>query len=558
MRLTVKTTLIGGCVSLLGMIILLGAAAYFGLSRSHDSTVDIATNWLPSVAAVNEMGASAARFRATEGAFIVSVEASDLAVNEQRLSASLTALQASQRKLEALISSPEERQMYNRFMEQWQPYLRHHEQLLGLARARKSAEAASLFRGEARARFDAMNQVIAELTELNTRGSVTAQANSDASFAKTMMLTMSLLGVGLLLASGLIAFVMIRITSPLSRLNAAIGALAKGDLQVEVAGSGRRDEIGEIAGSVLEFRDQLREAARMRAEQAAAEAADRERLARRNAISEQFVAMMGEMAGSFGASSKEVAEAATNLSATAEETARQAQTVASAAEEASGNVQTVATAAEELSTSIREIAGRIGQSAEMSDQAYGEASVSNERIRTLADAGAAIGEVVGLIKGIADQTNLLALNATIEAARAGEAGRGFAVVAAEVKQLASQTGKATEDISRKVIEIQQATDTTVGSIGEIVRRIAGVKETVTTIAAAVEEQGAATAEIASNCLRAAEGANMVTSNITGVGQAAEMTGAASTQLMTLSGGLSQQATDLQEAVSRFVTDLKAA
>ncbi|MBN8943128.1 MAG: MCP four helix bundle domain-containing protein [Rhizobiales bacterium] len=558
MKLTVKTALIGGCLLLLGMIAALGATAFLGLSRTHHSTVDIATNWLPALDAANAMNTSAARFRASEAAVLVSVEPADVAAAEQRMAQALAALQASQRRYEELLANAEERALYAKFAPVWQAYMAVDAQLVQLARSGKVAEGGALYRNESRNRFDAVSRSIAELVEFNRQGSASAHARSEASYWQTMVATTAVLAVGLVLAFAVMVYVVTRVARPLDRLNGTITALAGGQLQVEVQDADRGNEIGDIARSVLKFRDQLQEAERLRVEHAAAEAADRERLTRRNGISERFVATMEKLAGNFGLSSKEVADAATNLSATAEETSRQAQTVASAAEEASSNVQTVASAAEELSSSIREITGQVARSAKISDRAFSEASSSNERIRSLAEAGNAIGEVVGLIKGIADQTNLLALNATIEAARAGEAGKGFAVVASEVKQLASQSGRATEDISRKVGEIQVATDMTVGSIGEIVRTIAGIKEAVVVIAAAMEEQGAATAEIAANCQRAAQGASMVTTNISGVGQAAEMTGAASTQLMTLSGGLSGQASDLQRAVSGFIADLQAA
>jgi methyl-accepting chemotaxis protein len=558
MRMTVRSALIGGCMLLLGMTLALGGTAYLGLSRTHESTVDIATNWLPALDAANAMSGAVARFRATEGSHILSGDEADRATADRRMKDSLEVLEANRATFERLIASPEERSAYERFAPLWQAYLAMNSQILNLSRAGKAADASGLFRTESRRRFDAASQVLADLVDINRRGSAAAQARSEASYSRTLVLTLTVLGAALMVAIVLAGFVALRVTGPLGRLTGTITGLAGGNLGLDVADGDRRDEIGDIARSVLMFRDRLRAADEMRAAQVAAEAADRERLQRRNTISERFVGSMERLAGSFGLSSREVADAATNLSATAEETSRQAQTVAAAAEEASSNVQTVAAATEELSSSIREIGGQVAQSSKVTEKAYVEASSSNERIRTLSDAGRAIGEVVDLIKGIADQTNLLALNATIEAARAGEAGRGFAVVAAEVKQLASQTGKATEDISRKVAEIQLATDTTVDSIGEIVRSVSGVKETVTRIAAAVEEQGAATAEIASNCQRAAQGATMVTSNMTGVGQAAEMTGAASTQLMTLSGGLSQQANELQEEVTRFVADLKAA
>ncbi|MGL4291298.1 MAG: methyl-accepting chemotaxis protein [Phreatobacter sp.] len=558
MKLTVKTALIGGCLLLLGMIAALGATAYVGLSRTHQSAVDIATNWLPALDAANAMNTSAARFRASEAAVLISVEPAELAAAEQRMGQALAALQVSQRRYEELIVNAEERALYEKFAPAWQAYLAVDARLVQLARAGKATEGGALYQTESRARFDTVSRVIAELVEFNRQGSASAHARSEASYWQTSMTTAAVLAVGLILALAVMVYVVAQVARPLDRLNGTITALAGGQLEVGVRDADRRSEIGDIARSVLKFRDQLQEAERLRAERTVAEAADRERLTRRNGISERFVATMEKLAGSFGSSSKEVADAATSLSATAEETSRQAQTVASAAEEASTNVQTVASAAEELSSSIREITGQVAHSARISDQAFGEASASNDRIRTLSDAGNAIGEVVGLIKGIADQTNLLALNATIEAAREGEAGKGFAVVASEVKQLASQSGRATEDISRKVAEIQVATEATVGSIGEIVRTIGGIKEAVVVIAAAMEEQGAATAEIAANCQRAAQGANMVTSNIGGVGQAAEMTGAASTQLMTLSGGLSAQAGDLQRAVSGFIADLQAA
>ena len=191
-------------------------------------------------------------------------------------------------------------------------------------------------------------------------------------------------------------------------------------------------------------------------------------------------------------------------------------------------------------------------------EAATEAQRTQEEIRALADAAHRIGEVVNLINSIASQTNLLALNATIEAARAGEAGKGFAVVASEVKALATQTARATSDIGQRVAEIQNATQRSVESIGRIVGTVDQVRGISSAIAAAVEQQGAATNEIASNTARAADGTGQVTENIFGVGRAAEQTGAASTQLMSLSGNLSGQADDLKREVEAFVSALKAA
>ena len=207
---------------------------------------------------------------------------------------------------------------------------------------------------------------------------------------------------------------------------------------------------------------------------------------------------------------------------------------------------------------MREINGQVVHSSSIASTAADEAASTEANIRSLSEAAEKIGDVVNLIRDIAGQTNLLALNATIEAARAGEAGKGFAVVASEVKQLASQTAKATDDIAAKVGEIQTATADTVESIRRIVGTIGSIREMSSSIASAVEQQGAATREIASNTTRAAQGAGHVTDNISGVGHAAEMTGTAATQLMGLSSNLSSQADSLTQEVETFVRTLRSA
>ena len=352
--------------------------------------------------------------------------------------------------------------------------------------------------------------------------------------------------------------VMTTLTSPLKVLVDAMAKMSKGDLAVVVQGADRKDEIGSVARTLEVFRSGLLETEQLRMEAQATEAQNAEKLRKaRHQIADQFQAKMGALADAFGKSSHEVSEAARNLSATAEETARQAQAVSGAAEEASVNVQTVAASTEEMTASVREIASQVSRSASVANTAASEAARTESDVRALSEAATKIGEVVELINNIAGQTNLLALNATIEAARAGEAGKGFAVVASEVKQLAAQTAKATEEISSKINEIQQATNRTVGSIERIVNTVSDIQSISTMISAAIEEQGAATGEIASNTQLAARGTEQVSDNINGVGRAAEMTGAASTQLMGLSSNLSTQAVDLQREVSSFVQQLRA-
>ncbi len=348
------------------------------------------------------------------------------------------------------------------------------------------------------------------------------------------------------------------IVAPIQALTQTMQTLAKGQLEITVPGQGRRDELGAMAGTVEIFRKGLVEAETLREAAKSADQATAARMKRELEAFNHFQGRMSTLAESFVRSSGEVSGAAQSLAATAEETSRQAQVVTGAAEEAATNVQTVAAATEEMAMSVREINGQVTRTAQVAHEAATEASQTEAEIRILSEAAQGIGEVVNLINDIAAQTNLLALNATIEAARAGEAGKGFAVVASEVKALATQTAQATKDIGDKVSQIQNATERTVVSIEKIVTTINDIRNISTILASAVEQQGAATNEIAGNTAKASDGTQQVTENIFGVGRAAEMTGAASTQLMGLSGNLTAQANELREEVQDFVKQVRSA
>lgn len=375
--------------------------------------------------------------------------------------------------------------------------------------------------------------------------------------SELVILVVSVIG----LAVGLVlALLLGRATArPIVAMTGAMEGLADGVLEVDIPARDRKDEIGSMAAAMQVFKDSALRMKQMEADRMEQERkAEEEKRQAMHAIADDFKDRVGSIVETVSASSTEMRATAEAMSATAEETSRQATAVAAASEQATSNVQTVASASEEMSASINEINRQVSQSAEIATKANSEAERTNQTVQTLADAGQKIGEVVGLISEIAEKTNLLALNATIEAARAGEAGKGFAVVASEVKNLATQTAKATEEITDQVSEMQSVTGDAVGAIEGIGATIAEINAISDTIANAVSEQGVATREIAENTQQAAMGTQEVSSNVTGVTQAASETGSAAQEVLSAAGELSQQSEMLRSAVDEFITEVKAA
>jgi methyl-accepting chemotaxis protein len=386
----------------------------------------------------------------------------------------------------------------------------------------------------------------------------TAVAQQEMSSAERNSLVIGFIA-GLLMI-GACVFSVFTISRPIRSLTAAMRELAGGNFSVVLPGLGRKDEIGDIAGAVEEFKVKAEQKAhaeaeaKMKQDQIAAEhrKADMQRLA------DQFEAAVGEIVDTVSSASAELETSARTLTSTADRGQEVATTVAAASEEASTNVQSVASATEQLSSSVNEISRQVQESARMAGEAVDQARTTTDRVSELSKAAARIGDVVELINTIAGQTNLLALNATIEAARAGEAGRGFAVVASEVKALAEQTAKATGEIGQQITGIQAATQDSVGAIKEISGTIERLSEISSTIAAAVEEQGAATQEISRNVQQAAQGTQQVSSNIVDVQRGAGETGSASTQVLSAAQSLSSDSNRLKVEVGKFLSTVRAA
>ena len=560
-KFSIRDKIIAAVAFLLVALTGMGLLAVWNMRAINASTVDITTNWLPSVRVLGELRAGVITYRNVIREHMLSETLEEKLAAEKTLAGVVEMSAKARAKYEPMIATPEERALYQQWSETWDKYRKGTEEVMAISRK----EAGKLPHEAHELNTKVVNKIGLEADEilnkdieLNNVGAEKAAQDSASNYSSALMMVAVILGLAILISVGVSLYTVRDISAGIASIVSPMQALGRGDLTAVVPHQGEKTEIGAMADTLQVFKEAL--VAKKAADEAAAADAEAkiERGRRVDTITRNFEQMIGEIVQTVSSASTQLEASASTLSSTARRSQELTTSVAAASEEASTNVQSVASATEELSSSVTEISRQVQESARMAGDAVGQARTTNDRVSELSKAAARIGDVVELINTIAGQTNLLALNATIEAARAGEAGRGFAVVASEVKALAEQTAKATGEIGQQIAGIQTATQESVGAIKEISSTIERLSEISSTIAAAVEEQGAATQEISRNVQQAAQGTQQVSANITDVQHGANETGSASSQVLSAAQSLSGDSNRLKLEVGKFLDAVRAA
>ncbi|MET4797667.1 methyl-accepting chemotaxis protein [Bradyrhizobium sp. LB11.1] len=559
--ISIRTKIISVMAFLLVAMTGMGLLAVMKMRAINANTVDITTNWMPSVRVIGDLRAGVITYRNVIREHMLVETLEEKLAAEKTLATVVDANTKFRQTYEAMISSPEEKALYGQWSKAWEDYKKGTQQVMALSRQEVGKiphEAHELNSKTVNKIGLEADAILAKDIELNNKGGDRAAADAADTYYYAFMLVAIILGAAVIAGIGVGFYLVQDVSAGINSIIQPMQALGRGDLSAEIPHRGEKTEIGSMADVLQVFKEAL--IAKKAADEAAAADADAkiERGRRVDNVTREFETMIGEIVQTVSSASTQLEASASTLTSTAERSQRMATTVAAASEEASTNVQSVASATEEMASSVGEISRQVQESARMAGDAVGQARATTERVSELSKAASRIGDVVELINTIAGQTNLLALNATIEAARAGEAGRGFAVVASEVKALAEQTAKATGEIGQQISGIQAATNDSVGAIKEISSTIERLSEISSAIAAAVEEQGAATQEIARNVQQAAQGTQQVSSNITDVQRGATETGTASSQVLSAAQMLSNDSTRLKTEVSKFLTNVRAA
>jgi methyl-accepting chemotaxis protein len=528
LRLSVKLLL--GFAAVLVLTTVLGLFSLAKLAAVRATTVDMAENWLPSVVVLCDMRNEEANMRRGQLRLGLALNAQDKAASKEVIAKAQAAFEKAQTVYEPLITGPEERRLYDSIVAAYKDYRRSDNELAEVEKRGKQAAVVEYIRTAQKERSDKLTAAIQADIEFNNNGAAQADKLSTAIYEGARLWIVSEILCSVVLGIAIALWIARLIGRPVREVCEVAKQVAAGDVTGEEIEVRSTDEVGQLQHSINEMRTSIRDAL--------------------HGISNN--------AQHLASSSEELSAVSHQMGANAEETSAQSNVVAAAAEQVSKSVQTVATGAEEMMASIKEIAKNSSEAARVAGQAVKVAENTNTTVGKLGASSAEIGQVIKVITSIAQQTNLLALNATIEAARAGEAGKGFAVVANEVKELAKETAKATEDISSKIDAIQADAQEAVTAIAEISGIIGQINDIQSTIASAVEEQSATTNEIGRNITEAAKGTTEIAQNIGGVAEGAKSTAEGAGNSQTAAAELARMAAELQQVVSRFKTGTQQA
>ncbi len=557
-NISIKTKIMLAFSFLLLAIAAMGGVSIYSASELSDSVNDLGENYLPSVANTLKIDSQVGSIRRSKGQLLMATNQAQLDDTQKSVKKYEDMLAQTMKDYEALISTPEEKAAYEIFKKSMETYELASEKTFELLKNGDKELATENFLVDGRAKFFDVAKATSTLVKMNQDGADAAKKKAEKVSHQAIIFISSIVGLALLIAI-IMGYTLIRsISVPITKISGVMNELADAKWDTTVPYQDHKDEIGLMSRSVNVFAKNGKEAEQMRNAAAKEQQVKEQRAKQMEAYISEFEQSVSTVTKGLAAASTEMQASARTMSTIAEQTTEQSGSVASAATQASSNVQTVASASEELSASISEISKQMSRAADVANHAVSQAEVTNEKMQTLSEAAQKISEVIQMINEIASQTNLLALNATIEAARAGEAGKGFAVVASEVKNLASETEKATEGISAQVSNMQEISRQAVSAIHEISETINQISSISVAVSSAVEEQGSATQEISRNVQEAARGTEEVTVNITAVTQAATETGSAAGEVLSAAEELAHMTNDLTNQVEKFLGRVRAA